>query len=101
MVSGTQTMIDVTTDIQSLTTFKRNTGGWMQRMRKTQRPLVLTVKGKAEAVVMAPAAFQKLVEYHDTIRGIRRGLSQAKRGLGRPVDEVFDELEREITRGRA
>jgi hypothetical protein len=26
---------------------------------------------------------------------IRKGLDQAKKGLGRPVDEVFDDLERE------
>jgi hypothetical protein len=27
-------------------------------------------------------------------RRIRRGLAQAKKGLGRPVDNVFDELDR-------
>ena len=45
-------MIDVTQDIHSLTTFKRHSSGLMKRMKKTGRPLVLTVKGKAEAVVM-------------------------------------------------
>ena len=52
------------------------------------RPLVLTVKGKAEAVDLDTA------EYHDTVAGIRRGLAQAKKGRGKPVDEVFDEIER-------
>ena len=45
-------MIDVTQDIHSLTTFKRNSSGLMKHMKKTGRPLVLTVKGKAEAVVL-------------------------------------------------
>jgi hypothetical protein len=31
----------------------------------------------------------------DAIASIRRGLAQAKKGLGRPVDEVFDDLERQ------
>ena len=75
-------MIDVTQDIHSMTTFKRNATDLMKRMRKTGRPLVLTVNGKAAAQL-------------DTIASIRRGLAQAKKGLGRSVDEVFDDLERE------
>jgi len=33
----------------------------------------------------------------DSIKGIRRGLVQAKKGLGRSADEVFDALEREAS----
>lgn len=87
-------MIDISQDIHSLTTFKRDTTGMMKRMKKSGRPLVLTVNGKAEAVVMDPAAYQRLAEHHDTVAGIRRGLAQAKKGLGRSVDEVLDEIER-------
>ena len=88
-------MIDVTQDIHSMTTFKRNSSGLMKRIKKTGRPLVLTVKGKAEAVLLDAAAYQDVAGYLDAVAGIRRGLAQAKKGLGRPVDEVFDDLERE------
>jgi prevent-host-death family protein len=88
-------MIDVTQDIHSMTTFKRNSSGLMKRIRKTGRPLVLTVKGKAEAVVLDAAAYRDIAGHLDAIAGIRRGLTQAKKGQGRPVDEVFDDLERE------
>jgi len=94
-------MIDITTDIQSLTTFKRNTSGMMKRMRKTSRPLVLTVKGKAEAVVMSPAAYQQLTGYIDAVRRIKTGLAQAKRGMGQSVDDVFDEIEADVHTSRA
>ncbi len=87
-------MIDVNRDIQSMTTFKRNSAGLVKRMRKSGRPLVLTVKGKAEVVVMDAGAYQQLANRIDTVEGIRRGLAQAKRGLGRSVDEVFDDFER-------
>jgi PHD/YefM family antitoxin component YafN of YafNO toxin-antitoxin module len=63
--------------------------------KKTGRPLVLTVKGKDEAVVLDAAAHRDVVDQLDAIASIRRGLAQAKKGLGRPVDEVFDELQRE------
>jgi hypothetical protein len=55
----------------------------------------LTVKGKAEAVVLNPTSYQKIASYLDAIAAIRRGLVQAKRGAGRSVDEAFDDLERE------
>jgi prevent-host-death family protein len=87
-------MIDVSQDIQSMTTFKRNSVGLVKRMRKTGRPLVLTVKGKAEVVVMDAGAYQQMADRVDTVEGIGRGLAQAKKGLGRTVDEVFDDIER-------
>ena len=88
-------MIDVTQDIHSLTTFKRNSSGLMKRMKKTGRPLVLTVKGKAEAVLLDAATYQEVASQLDAVACIRRGLTQARKGGGRPADEVFDELERE------
>ena len=91
-------MIDVTQDIHSLTTFKRNTSGLMKQMKKTGRPLVLTIKGKAEALLLDAAAYQQIADYLDAVTGIREGLSQMKKGMGRPADQVFDHLERDSLR---
>ncbi len=91
-------MIDITRDIHSLTAFKRDTSGLMRRMKKSRRPLVLTVKGKAEAVVMVPEVYQDMADRLGAIQGIRRGLAQAQRGLGRSVDEVFDAIQRDAVR---
>ena len=91
-------MIDVTEDIHSLTTFKRNSSGLMKHMKKTGRPLVLTVNGKAEAVLLDAAAYQQVASQLDAVASIRRGLLSAEKGLGRPADEIFDELEGEDSR---
>jgi len=88
-------MIDVTQDIHSLTNFKRNSSGLMKRMKKTGRPLVLTVNGKAEAVLLDAATYQEVAGQLDAVASVRRGLAQARKGAGRPADEVFDDLERE------
>ena len=64
----------------------------MKRIKRTGKPLVLAVKGKAEAVLLDAAAYQHVAVHLDAVAAIRRGLAQAKKGLGRPVDEVFDEL---------
>jgi len=88
-------MINVAQDIYSLTIFKRKSSSLMKKMKKTGRPLVLTINGKAEAIVLDPAAYQQVADQLDAIASIRRGLAQARRGEGRPAEDVFDELERE------
>jgi prevent-host-death family protein len=88
-------MIDVTQDIHSLTTFKRNSSGLMRRMKKTGRPLVLTIKGKAEAVLLDASTYQEVADHLDAVASIRRGLAQARKGEGRLAEDALDELERE------
>lgn len=88
-------MIDVTNDIHSMTAFKRDSTGLLEHMRKSGRPLVLTINGKAEAVVLDAASYRDVAEHLDAIARIRRGLEQAKKGMGRSVDEVFADLERQ------
>ena len=55
-------MLDITKDIQSLTAFRRRSGDFMKLLKKRKRPLVLTVRGKAAAVVQDAAAYQRLLD---------------------------------------
>ena len=89
-------MLDITKDIQSLTTFRRRSGDFMKHLKKSQRPVILTVKGKAEAIVQDAVAYQRLLDIAaraDSSEGIRQGLEQAKQGKGREVEEFFAEFE--------
>ena len=82
-------------DIQSLSTFKRDTARIMKQLKKTKEPVILTVNGKAELVVQDAESYQKLMEAKDrmeAIEGIRRGLESMKAGRGRPAEEVFKEM---------
>jgi hypothetical protein len=56
---------------------------------------VLTVKGKAQAVVQDAEAYQRLLEIAalaDAREGIRQGLEESKQGLGTPAREFFAEF---------
>ena len=89
-------MLDITSDIQSLTTFRRRSGDFMKQLRKSKRPVVLTVKGKAAAIVQDAAAYQRLLDIAaqvDVHEGIRQGLEDADAGRTRPVREFFAEFE--------
>jgi prevent-host-death family protein len=90
-------MIDIARDIQSLTTFRRRSGDFMKQLKKSKRPVVLTVKGKAAAVVQDAEAYQRLLDLAaraDAEEGIRQGLDDVARGRTRPAREVFDGIRR-------
>jgi prevent-host-death family protein len=89
-------MLDLAKDIQSLTTFRRRSGDFMKHLKRSKRPMVLTVNGKAAAVVQDAEAYQRLLDaaaYADEAEGIRQGLRDAKEGRTRPAREFFDEFE--------
>jgi prevent-host-death family protein len=89
-------MLDITKDIQSLTTFRRRSGDFMRQIKKHKRPVVLTVKGKPEAVVLDASAYQRLLDIAaraDAREGIRQGLADSKAGRVRDIEEFFAEFE--------
>jgi prevent-host-death family protein len=89
-------MLDITKDIQSLTTFRRQSGDFMKQLKKSKRPVVLTVNGKAAAVVQDAEAYQRLLDIAamaDEEEGIRQGLEDVKAGRTRPAREFFAEFE--------
>jgi len=58
--------------------------------------MVLTVKGKAAAVVQDAEAYQHLLDLAaraDAREGIRQGMEDAKKGRVRPAEEFFAEFE--------
>lgn len=49
-------------NIQTLTDFKRNAKDYLERIKVTKSPIVLTVNGKAEVVVHEAQAFQQMID---------------------------------------
>jgi prevent-host-death family protein len=85
--------------IDSLTDFKRNTAKHVRRLKKSQGPLILTVNGKAEMVVMDARVFERLmhhVEQLETLDGIRRGLEDIDRGRTLPAKEALAAIRKRL-----
>ena len=90
-------MIDITKDIQPLTTFRNNSVKFMKRLKKTPRPIILTVNGKPEAVVQSAAEYQRLLDLAalgSEEEAIRQGLEDMREGRTRPLNEVVEEMRR-------
>ena len=91
-------MSDILTDTRPLSDFQSNPEEHIQELKATGRPAVLTVDGRPEIVVQSADAYRQLMEDHElleSIRGISRGMEQAKRGEGKPMREFLESLAEE------
>lgn len=65
--------------------------------QKTKKPLVLTINGKAEAVVQDAEAYQRLLDIAaqaNAVEGIRQGIEDTKRGRVRAAREALEMFRR-------
>jgi prevent-host-death family protein len=87
--------MDITKDIQSVTTFRNRSAEFLQHIRETKRPLVLTVNGRAAAVLQDAEAYQRLLDLAAEAsfdENIRQARDDVAAGRTRPAREVFDAL---------
>jgi PHD/YefM family antitoxin component YafN of YafNO toxin-antitoxin module len=88
-------MLDIARDINSLSNFKRNTSEFIQQLKETGSPLVLTINGVSELVVQSAESYQQILdrlEYLETAQGIREGLAEHDQGLGKDAISALENL---------
>ncbi len=81
-----------TEDIQPLTSFRANAASFVDQVRSTGRPLVLTRHGRSAAVLIGAADYESLVDELETLRDIQ--VSERQIAEGRFVSN--DDARREI-----
>lgn len=83
-------MPDISRDISSLAELKENTSEFVAQLKHTGEPVVLTIDGKAELVILDVVAYQKLCQIAEESRvleGIRQGLEDMDAGRTISLDE--------------
>lgn len=88
--------MDLSRDVHPLADFQRHAPEFLRRLKQSGQPLVLTVEGKAEIVVQDAGSYQRLLdltERLETIEAVKEGLASIDRGEGRPLEDIFDDLE--------
>lgn len=71
----------------------------MKKMRKTKRPVVLTVNGKAELVVQDAVSYQLILERLgrlEAVEAIRVGIKAAEDGRVKPAREALPTLQEKL-----
>ncbi len=85
--------------VRPLSDLTEHSRDFLVELQASSAPILLTVEGEGRLIVQNPRSYQKmldLIERFETIQAVRQGLAEAARGEGRPMEEVFDELEAEL-----
>src|SRR5579871_3807973 len=85
-------MVNVSTGIESLTSFKRDTERFRRSLKRNGKPMVLTVNGKAELIVQDAASYQDLLdrlEQAEDYKALEAGLADMRAGRVEPVGKFL------------
>ncbi|MEA2554141.1 MAG: hypothetical protein QOJ65_2317 [Fimbriimonadaceae bacterium] len=79
--------------------FVRNYKAFLQRIKQTGRPEVLTVNGRPEYVILDAESYQKIADELERARfvqAVREGIDQMKAGDGASPKEAFDKVRSDL-----
>ena len=88
-------MLDIKSDINSLSNFKRKTPEFLRQLKETGHLVVLTINGKAELVVQDTASYQKLIELAERaerIEALQASINDMRAGKVVPVEDMLAEM---------
>ena len=83
------------TNSSSLTDFQRNARTYIESINETHEPMLLTVNGKVQAVLVDPVSYQQAEEQLERARfaaAIREGEQAIREGRTQSAEKVFDDL---------
>src|SRR5438552_914731 len=86
----------VADDLVPIHEFRANLAAWIERIEETGRPVVLTQRGRAAAVLITPGMLDEVEEQREVVRKVLRGLREVAAGELLEDEEVWDEVERVI-----
>jgi len=86
--------MDLAEDIRSVTDLKRHTREILDHVHATGRPVVLTVNGRADAVLLDAAVYQKHLQAANLARLLAPAEAEVAEGRTRPAREFLREFKR-------
>jgi prevent-host-death family protein len=87
--------ISITDDIRSISELKRNAAQILRQVHKSGRPVVLTVRGKVEAVLMEAKEYERTANALAMLKLILPAEEDVKKARTRAASTFFKELKRD------
>ena len=78
--------------------FSRKPAEHIKRLKKTGKPEILTVNGKAELVIQDARAYEEMVDLLDSLESIALSANQHDKGKALPAKDVFAKLNKRISK---
>lgn len=81
-------------DIRSVTELKRHTREILDQLHATRRPVILTVNGRADSVLLDVRAYEKPLRVGNLAELLTPAERDIERGKTRPMREFMEEFKR-------
>ncbi len=88
--------INIIEDICPVSELKKNPSSLIQQVHRTHRPVVLTVNGKAEAVLIDAGDYNRREEELELLKKLLVAEKDVAEGRVYPAEEVYEELINEL-----
>jgi antitoxin YefM len=85
-------------DIRPLSEFRANAAAFVQHVRSTRRPLVLTQHGRGAAVLLDIGEYERLVEQIELLQEVQTAEQQLADGQGVEHEEARTEILKRLRR---
>jgi prevent-host-death family protein len=69
-------------DIQPLSTFRSNMSYYINKIKKTKRPLIITQNGKSSAILLDVHEYQSMIDKIEVLEDIKLAEEQISSGKG-------------------
>ena len=86
--------INISNDIVPVAEFKVRISKYLNSIKSTGRPMVITQNGKPAGVLLSPDDFDELIYQKSLIESINRGLSDIEKGNVFTTEELRAELDK-------
>jgi len=81
-------------DIRSVTDLKRNTRDILDHLHATGRPVILTVNGRADSVLLDVRVYEKYLQAGNLVKLLAPAEREAESGRTRPARNFLREFKR-------
>ena len=86
-------IINIQTDIRSVTYLKSRAAGLLKQINDTRRPVIITQNGEPKAVLHDPKSFEGMCKIIGILKLISQGEEDIKKGNAKTQEEVFNNIE--------
>jgi prevent-host-death family protein len=80
-------------DLVPINEFRANLASWMEHLEQTKRPVVITQRGRATAVLVDPEMLDEMDQARDVVQRVLRGLEEVARGRLHDDEDVWNDVE--------
>ncbi len=80
-------------DIMPISDLRKDTAAAMKRIKAAKRPLIITQRGRAAAVIISVAAYERSERERELLRQLAQGEREMAAGKGYDLESILAEAE--------